>query len=531
MSAAIVLLSTFAIIPVTNFDLEREDLFATRVFLMPAYVLMGVGLAVTLAWASRSLAGCPRMTYSAALAVCPAIFVIATYADHDRSDYFWIEDYGRAILKPLPKDTVLIPSGDVSTFPLLYLQAVEGFRKDIHLIDRAGTLEREEAVRFLPDEVVAQIHDAPRDVWVTALLSHGTRPVATLNKTGLPQAWVLEPCGMAFLSVRAEDKGSRDTLRGSQAVFMRDLVLRNEETPTVDDYSADVARAHIEQVRAREALAAGNPPRAMEHLEQALAFGKGIKELANNIGALLAENDLKERAAAAFQAALRIRPDYRMARRNLMITLAALGQHAENLAVGEVGLRFHPKDDVLFEESIRSAKALKDGDALRGLCAARAAALPHDPKPDRALADWEMEQGNKIKAQLHLARAAQKAPLDEDGRRLLAELEADLGLPPTVMGGASEASSQGSSPTDTLERLMAKDLLAGAGPGPGRPAMGTPTQTYTPIPGVQDISALGTTVNDPRMTSDLRPHLGTAEQVSNPLGATQIAPSGRSTER
>ncbi|NNF05625.1 MAG: DUF2723 domain-containing protein [Candidatus Eisenbacteria bacterium] len=54
---------------------------------------------------------------------------------HDRSDYYFAHNYAHNMLATLEPDAILFTNGDNDTFPLWYIQEVEGFRKDVRVIN------------------------------------------------------------------------------------------------------------------------------------------------------------------------------------------------------------------------------------------------------------------------------------------------------------------------------------------------------------------------------------------------------------
>jgi hypothetical protein len=65
----------------------------------------------------------------------PVHMVRANYFTHDRSGNYVAQDYARNALATLEPDAILFTNGDNDTFPLWYLQIVEGFRTDVRVVN------------------------------------------------------------------------------------------------------------------------------------------------------------------------------------------------------------------------------------------------------------------------------------------------------------------------------------------------------------------------------------------------------------
>jgi len=60
----------------------------------------------------------------------------ANWSPHDASRRYFARDFAANLLRGLPQDAVLFTNGDNDTFPLMYVQAVEGVRPDVQIINR-----------------------------------------------------------------------------------------------------------------------------------------------------------------------------------------------------------------------------------------------------------------------------------------------------------------------------------------------------------------------------------------------------------
>jgi hypothetical protein len=75
------------------------------------------------------------MVVLASLILVPGILISQNYDDHDRSGRFMTRDYAINYLESCAKDAILFTYGDNDTFPLWYVQEVEGVRPDIKIIN------------------------------------------------------------------------------------------------------------------------------------------------------------------------------------------------------------------------------------------------------------------------------------------------------------------------------------------------------------------------------------------------------------
>ncbi len=116
---------------------ERDYFFAPGFFYYTVW--MGIGLA----WLAEKVRGgfpaemkVPASVAAGTLALAVATIPIRTgWEAHDRRGNWIAHDYAHNMLVALEPDAVLFTNGDNDTFPLWYLQEVEGFRKDVRIVN------------------------------------------------------------------------------------------------------------------------------------------------------------------------------------------------------------------------------------------------------------------------------------------------------------------------------------------------------------------------------------------------------------
>jgi hypothetical protein len=65
----------------------------------------------------------------------PVLMVSENWDDHDRSQKYAARDFAKNYLGSVDKNGILITFGDNDTFPLWYVQEVEGFRTDVRILN------------------------------------------------------------------------------------------------------------------------------------------------------------------------------------------------------------------------------------------------------------------------------------------------------------------------------------------------------------------------------------------------------------
>ncbi|MBU8923212.1 MAG: DUF2723 domain-containing protein [Bacteroidales bacterium] len=135
------LLNSVGLIIFLNFsdqEVRERDYFYGGAFYLFA-IFIGIGatsfLMLLLEQARKTAGDLKRFVVPAAIFILICSILPAGYQwhRHDRSEFFIPRDYAYNILCGLEPDAILFTNGDNDTFPLWYLQYVEGFRTDVRV--------------------------------------------------------------------------------------------------------------------------------------------------------------------------------------------------------------------------------------------------------------------------------------------------------------------------------------------------------------------------------------------------------------
>ncbi len=119
-------------------NISDHEVRSREYFWVPSYVglalWMGIGSGAIVEWA-KGLGKHWRNLLAVAVVVFALLPFIGNFQRNDRSDNYIAYYYGWNMLNFLDENAILITNGDNDTFPLWYLQQVEGLRPDVDVVN------------------------------------------------------------------------------------------------------------------------------------------------------------------------------------------------------------------------------------------------------------------------------------------------------------------------------------------------------------------------------------------------------------
>jgi len=252
---------------------------------------------------------------------------------HDRSGFLVARDYAYNMLHPLEEDAIIFTNGDNDTFPLWYLQEVEGIRKDVRVVNLSllnthwyirQLRDYEPKVKIrVPDDKIDLLHGyytpdgdvvLVKDLMVRHILEQNVeRPiylaVTVPDQMELENHLVME--GLAFRWVEDEGEAERldleKTRHNLEDVFLYRGLLDEEGYYDTEVYKDPNARKLVQNyvaawVRiAYHHLRSGDDDAALEALERASRINPTFPGVLYTMGYLWLEREDYEKAASAFR--------------------------------------------------------------------------------------------------------------------------------------------------------------------------------------------------------------------------------------
>lgn len=354
------LLTSYGFIWLLNSTPDRQELYLTRVFYLPAFAVAAVWMALGMANFSVMLAlRFPHyqrtrhagLTLLASAAV--TFLVVRHFPVNDQRGNFLAEDWGRNILEGLKPEAIIIPSQDHTTFPMAYLQEVEGLRPDVTIAGKYGYIEdrvfrdlfrKSESPRVLPP---LRGTASEKEKY---LIEYSGRPVYFSNKIlDGDGVYELLPSGLVFEAVK---KGSKPDLEAAERVWAGIHFRPGSLERGGIDFPSDIILSDYHNARGRHALLMGRVEEALEAFHASERFGFGVKEIHNNLGGALVESGEAELAIPFLKRALELDPDYDLALKNLGSAYSHLKRYREGFSYFAKVAELEPGNPV-----VRLAKA------------------------------------------------------------------------------------------------------------------------------------------------------------------------------
>ncbi|MEQ9440652.1 MAG: DUF2723 domain-containing protein [Cyclobacteriaceae bacterium] len=113
---------------------ERDYVFAPNFYAFSLWI--GLGFLSVAVWLKRrfSLPMLGRLAIPMVCLAIPLLMGVENWDDHDRSGRYFSVDAARNMLASCDENAVLFTGGDNDTYPLWYVQNVEGFRTDVRVL-------------------------------------------------------------------------------------------------------------------------------------------------------------------------------------------------------------------------------------------------------------------------------------------------------------------------------------------------------------------------------------------------------------
>jgi hypothetical protein len=139
----------------SNHEVRNRDYFFQSGYHAFA-IWIGLGAIWLVGWVRESFAeGSMQRTATAAtiglMLVQPFLLMKNLWFTHDRAGNYIARDYAYNMLAPLAPNSFMFTNGDNDTFPLWYIQQVEGFRKDVRIVN-LSLLNTDWYIRQIRDE-------------------------------------------------------------------------------------------------------------------------------------------------------------------------------------------------------------------------------------------------------------------------------------------------------------------------------------------------------------------------------------------
>jgi Flp pilus assembly protein TadD len=436
--AGVSVLLSMVFMVVLNYGTTKQELWINNVFFIPFYwcIALGFGLAVAgltfsfegkrkskqkeNRWMLRILNGSTGKIAIGCIGIAISLALIPMhYASVDKSQYFFARDYGTNILNQLDENALYIPTADHATFPLLYLQAVEGMRPDVTIGNKYGYIDAElyedipEATRatFRP-RIPSEAQEKYIETWI---IDHTDRPVYFTTKRTFPELEGVRVVNDGLI-YKVLKPGDPDPAPRWEEYTWHTLAPED----THGEYTAELILSDYYFARGRDQLAQGDKEQGLQNFEKSLEVSGASKEALNNVGSACAEYGAFEQARTYFEQAVNLDPDYLMPSRNLMQVYLQLEQYEAAVTLADKHVERGTADPRILRMSATALKQLGQTDKALDRLLSALKVMPDDATLLREIGlTYYHDKHDRLSAMPYLHRSLALDPNQPDLMALL----------------------------------------------------------------------------------------------------------------
>jgi len=311
----------FVAILVQNFNFDIEWLEVMSVFGIPVYLCYCLSLGIMLAWVMDGLISYSKNKYyiytaSLFILLLPFVPLYKNYKVNDYSQFWFAHEFGENILNSLSPNAIYIPYTDHASFPLIYLQKVEGVRKDITLARVYGYLSPE-LFEKMDRKQWSKYAPFPKGRYenelIGWLIDNTDRPIYSENKIKVISkqkgTWV--PAGIIYRYQRENEVVPKSE------IYWQKYKWKYIKENNIKGQSASLIWLQIQWAKARDCFRNNDNSTAIELIYNGLKYYGKDDVILNNAGVLCAEHREYSYAKKFFEEALSINCNNTIVKDNL----------------------------------------------------------------------------------------------------------------------------------------------------------------------------------------------------------------------
>ena len=112
---------------------ERDYAFVGSFYVFAIWI--GIGVIAIYEWLGKYRSSISASIITVIALAIPSLMAAQNWDDHDRSDRYTAREIAKMYLNSCEPNAILFTNGDNDTFPLWYVQEVEGYRTDVRIVN------------------------------------------------------------------------------------------------------------------------------------------------------------------------------------------------------------------------------------------------------------------------------------------------------------------------------------------------------------------------------------------------------------